>query len=101
MREWIYDSYHGVMNLQYNPLRHVPDEALRHAIMQILAWMWCIVFSLYMGSYFVFGVSAVAHIAFIIALSITIITFKKAESFKHPSGTFDYEKAQGRYEDIW
>ena len=101
MREWIYDSYHGVMNLKYNPLRHVPDEGLRHAAMQILAWMWCIMFSLYWGSFFVFGISAVGHIAFIIALSITIITFKKAESFKHPNGTFDYEKAQGRYEDIW
>ena len=41
--------YSGVMDAEWNPLRKIPDLALRHLIMQILAWMWCIIFSLYFG----------------------------------------------------
>jgi hypothetical protein len=39
MRQFITDSWHGVMNHRRNPLRHVPDENVRHLIMQLLAWM--------------------------------------------------------------
>ena len=53
--------YSGVMDAEWNPLRKIPDLALRHLIMQILAWMWCIIFSLYFGSFVVFGITAVAH----------------------------------------
>ena len=35
------------MNHNINPLRNIPDTKSRHLIMQILAWMWCIVFSMY------------------------------------------------------
>ena len=39
MREWIYDSWNGVMNAERNPLRHIPDLQTRHMVLQILAWM--------------------------------------------------------------
>ena len=61
MRELIYDSWNGVMNMNVNPLRHIPDTNVRHMVLQVLAWMWCIVFSMYIGSWFVMGVSMVAH----------------------------------------
>jgi hypothetical protein len=48
MREFIHTSWHGVMNHHVNPLKHIPDLQVRHMVLQVLAWMWCIVFSMYM-----------------------------------------------------
>ena len=53
--------YHLVMDSRHNPLSHIPDTNTRHLVMQVLAWMWCIVFSMWMGSILVFGVSAAIH----------------------------------------
>ena len=55
MIKFIHDSWEGVMNADRNPLRHIPDLQVRHLAIQLLAWMWCIVFSLYFGSFVVFG----------------------------------------------
>ena len=43
MREWVYDCWNVVMNHNKNPLSQIPDLRTRHTIMQLLAWMWCIV----------------------------------------------------------
>ena len=79
MKEWVYDCWNSVMNLEHNPLRNIPDLHARHMIMQILAWIWCMVFSFYVGSYFVFGVSAIAHVALLGAIAITVGTFEEAK----------------------
>jgi|TARA_B100000519_G_C14053699_1_gene348685 Flp pilus assembly protein TadB len=89
------------MNHERNPLRHIPDEGLRHMVMQLLAWMWCIVFSIYFGSFLIFGLTAIAHFIVIVAIVITVVSFKKAEKYKHPNGVLNYEKIQGKYDDIW
>ena len=78
MREFIYDSWNGVMNMDRNPLRHIPDLSTRHMVLQILAWMWCIVFSFYVGSIVAFGISAIAHILLLAAIVITVGTFETA-----------------------
>ena len=80
MREFIYDSWNGVMNADINPLRHIPDTNTRHMVLQVLAWMWCIVFSMYMGSIFVMGVTMIAHILFLAAIVITVATFETAKN---------------------
>jgi hypothetical protein len=79
MRELIYKLWNSVMSAKHNPLRHIPDENVRHLIMQILAWMWCIMFSLWMGSLWVFGISALAHAAILAAITITVATFEVAK----------------------
>ena len=101
MRKFIHDCYQGVMNHERNPLRHIPDEGLRHMVMQLLAWMWCIVFSIYFGSFLIFGLTAIAHFIVIVAIVITVVSFKKGEKYKHPNGVLNYEKIQGKYDDIW
>lgn len=91
------------MDHDKNPLKNIPDTNTRHMIMQVLAWMWCIVFSLYFGSFVVFGYTAIAHFVFIIAIVITVVVFKNAEKRKyyHAQGTFKYEETAAKYEDIW
>ena len=79
MREFVYTSWNSVMNAEVNPLRHIPDLHARHMVLQVLAWMWCIVFSFYVGSFFVFGVSAIAHVAILGAIAITVGTFEVAK----------------------
>ena len=83
MRKFIYDSWNGVMNHDVNPLRHIPDLNVRHMVMQVLAWMWCIVFSFHVGSLTVFGYTAVAHVLLLGALFVTVGTFQVAN--KNPN----------------
>ena len=80
MREFIYDSWNGIMNADMNPLKHIPDTNTRHMVLQVLAWMWCIVFSMYMGSIFVMGVTMIAHVIFLAAIVITVATFETAKN---------------------
>ena len=78
VRTLIVNSWNSVMDHNKNPLRHIPDLQTRHLVMQILAWMWCIIFSMSIGSITVFAVSAVAHILFIAGIVVTVGTFTVA-----------------------
>ena len=76
MVKFIYDTWNAVMNAQINPLRHIDDLQTRHVVMQILAWMWCVIFAMSTGSITVFGVSAVAHSLLIAGIVGTVATFE-------------------------
>ena len=79
MREFIYDSWNGVMDAERNPLRHIPDTNTRHMVLQVLAWMWCIVFSMWVGSFWIMGISMIAHALLLGAIVITVATFETAK----------------------
>ena len=79
MRTFVVNSWNNIMNHELNPLRHIPDLQTRHVVMQFLAWMWCIIFSMSLGSITVFGVSAVAHALLIAGIVITVGTFETAK----------------------
>ena len=67
------------MDHRLNPLRNIPDLSVRHLVMQILAWMWCIIFSTYLGSVVAFGVSAILHALLLAGVAITVGTFEVAK----------------------
>ena len=67
------------MDSNLNPLRHIPDMNTRHLVMQILAWMWCIIFSMSVGSVVVFGISALVHALLLAGIFITLATFETAK----------------------
>ena len=79
MRKFIYDNWNVVMNYERNPLRHIPDTNTRHMIMQVLAWMWCIAFSSYFTSMWIFGLTTIAHIIILAAITVTVATFETAK----------------------
>ena len=79
VRTLIVNWWNIIMNHNANPLRHIPDLGVRHVVMQFLAWMWCIIFSMSLGSITVFGVSAVAHALLIAGIVITVGTFETAK----------------------
>lgn len=71
--------YNLVMDSRHNPLSHIPDTNTRHLVMQVLAWMWCIIFSLWMGSIVVFGISAAIHAILLAGIFITVGVFETAK----------------------
>ena len=79
MIKYIGSCWMSIMDNRYNPLSNIPSMSVRHMIMQVLAWMWCIIFSIYVGSFVVFGISEIAHILLIAGLFVTTITFKLAK----------------------
>ena len=80
MRSFVNDSWNSIMDAEINPLRHIPDLNTRHMVLQVLAWMWCICFSLWVGSMWVFGVSAIAHVFILAAIVLTVGTFETAKN---------------------
>ena len=79
MRQFIVDSWNSVMDYDRNPLRHIPDTNTRHMVLQVLAWMWCIMFSMFFGSMWMFGITAIAHVFILAAIVITVATFETAK----------------------
>ena len=71
--------YNLIMDSKRNPLSHIPDTNTRHMVMQVLAWMWCIIFGMSVGSITVFGISAVAHALLIAGVFITAGVFETAK----------------------
>ena len=80
MRQFVVDSWNSVMDSERNPLRHIPDTNTRHMVLQVLAWMWCIAFSSYFGSMWIFGITAIAHVFILAAIVITVATFETAKA---------------------
>jgi len=66
------------MDSKRNPLSYIPDTNTRHLVMQLLAWMWCIIFGMSVGSVTVFGISAIAHALLIAGVFITAGVFETA-----------------------
>jgi hypothetical protein len=66
------------MDRKYNPLSNINDVAIRHLVMQLLSWMWCVIFLMWIGSMVVFGVSAVIHALLIAGVFIIVTVFKTA-----------------------
>ena len=74
--------YNLVMDSRHNPLSNIPDTTTRHLVMQMLAWMWCVVFSMWMGSIVVFGVSTTVHAILLAGVFVTVGVFESAK--RHP-----------------
>ena len=85
--------YNLVMDSRHNPLSNIPDTTTRHLVMQMLAWMWCIVFSMWSGSIVVFGVSATVHAILLAGVFVTVSVFETAK--RHPVHYGGFGRANG------
>ena len=66
------------MDNRHNPLRHL-DLASQHYFMQVLGWMWSMVFSLSFLSIFQFGYMWLGHLLLVSGICMTVAVFKEAE----------------------
>ena len=65
-------------------------------VLQILAWLWCIAFSLYFASWFLFGVTVVAHFVLIAAIVVTVASFKISENvYRFKEGYHSPDRQRG------
>ena len=74
----LYDAYNVIMNANVNPLRNIPDMSTRFTVLCVLSVIWSIAFATFFGSILVFGITALAHIAILVAIGITVVTFETA-----------------------
>jgi hypothetical protein len=51
MQKLIANAWNFVFDHEVSPLRHIPNVATRHMILQILGWMWAVAFAVAIGSY--------------------------------------------------
>ena len=78
MKQTIAEIWDAVMDNRHNPLRHL-DMASQHYLMQVLGWMWSMVFSLSFLSIFQFGYVWLAHLLLIAGVAMTVAVFRQAE----------------------
>jgi len=72
-------SWNVIMDSRHNPLRSLPMEA-QHYFMQVLGWMWSMVFSLSFLSIFQFHLVWGAHLLVLGGIVFTVAVFKQAEA---------------------
>ena len=78
MKTFIVNTWDAVMDSRHNPLRHL-DLASQHYFMQVLGWMWSMVFSLSFLSIFHFGYVWIAHLLVFGGVAMTVAVFREAE----------------------
>jgi len=69
-----------VFNHEVSPLRHIPDVAIRHYVLQVLGLMWAVAFVVAAGSYTLLAVSVIGHTVLIAAAAITVTTWTAASA---------------------
>jgi len=78
MQKFIADSWNFIFNHEVSPLKNIPDVPTRHAILQVLGWMWAVAFAIATGTYLFLPVSLVGHAILIAAAAITTATYSAA-----------------------
>jgi hypothetical protein len=78
MKNFVLNSWNAVMDNRRNPLRHL-DLASQHYFMQVLGWMWSMVFSLTFFSIFQFGITWAVHVMLFAGICMTVAVFREAE----------------------
>jgi hypothetical protein len=78
MQGFIVDAWNAVMDSRHSPLRHLPLQT-RHYLMQVLAWMWSMLFSLSFLSIFHFGYLWLAQLLLLGGVAMTVAVFREAE----------------------
>lgn len=78
MQKMIAHAWNYIFDHEVSPLRHIPDVATRHMILQILGWMWAVAFAVAIGSYAMLPASLLAHSVLIAAAAITAATYTAA-----------------------
>jgi hypothetical protein len=79
MRDFILDNWNLVMDYEKNPLSNIPSLPVRHMIMQVLAWMRVIVFTIASGTWAYAGLNVIVHTALIAGIVLTVGVFETAK----------------------
>ena len=98
MRDFILDNWNLVMDYEKNPLSNIPSLPVRHMIMQVLAWMWVIVFTIATGTWAYAGINAVVHTVLITGIVVTVAVFESAKRKPSVFGAYSGRGTGGEHE---
>ena len=73
------EMWDSVMTIEKSPLRNL-DPMVAHMVFQCLFFIWSGLFAVMVGSYVVFGISAIAHMALVTGVTLTAVVFRQAEN---------------------
>jgi hypothetical protein len=79
MKDFIINNWKVVMDHDTNPLSNIPSLPVRHMLMQVLAWMWVIVFTIATGTWAYAGINVIVHTVLIAGIVITVAVFETAK----------------------
>jgi hypothetical protein len=77
-RRLVMHCWHFVFNHEVSPLRHIPDVARRHYVLQALGLMGAVAVAVAAGSYTFLAFSVIGHTILIAAAAITVTTWTAA-----------------------
>lgn len=80
IRSFVVYCWNFVFDNEVSPLRHIPDVAIRHYVLQALGLMWAVTFAVAAGSYTFLAVSVIGHTVLIAAVAITVATWTAASA---------------------
>lgn len=90
VKNLVVNSWNFVFDHKVSPLRHIPDVAVRHHVLQALGFMWAVSFCVAIGSYAFLAASILGHAVLIAAAAVTVGTFtvaaKKPNLFMRGAG---------------
>jgi hypothetical protein len=98
MRDFVLDSWNSVMDYEKNPLSNIPSLPVRHMIMQVLAWMWVIAFTIATGTWAYAGINAAVHTVLITAIVVTVAVFESAKRKTRVFGAYSGRGNGGEHE---
>lgn len=98
VKTFVYGLWNFVFNHETSPLKHIPDVATRHYVLQALALMWAMAFSVAIGSYTVFALSVLGHAVLIAAAAITVATYSTAAVRPQMFERFASRRSDGEHE---
>jgi hypothetical protein len=98
MRDFVLDSWNSVMDYEKNPLSNIPSLPVRHMIMQVLAWMWVIAFTIATGTWAYAGINAVVHTVLITGIVVTVAVFESAKRKPSVFGAYSGRGTGGEHE---
>jgi fatty acid desaturase len=97
----LYKSGRGILNPNYNPMRHAPAE-VKFLATVILACFWCLAFGIFAGELLTIGYNMIGHIAVLAMVFVTWSSFqwfrKKYPALPTPPLMRDPGRAQRDYE---
>lgn len=94
--------YDLVMDPNRNPLQALP-KMVRFQYMVILAYMWSVIFSIYLGTVAVLGPSIAAHTILLIGVFFTADIFRRARarSLSYDELFRDPVDGTAMHDDVW
>ena len=95
-------AYRIVMDENINPLSALP-RTVRFQFMSVLAFMWSTIFTIWVGSIWIFGPTVAIHMLVLIGVMFTADIFRRAgqRTMSYDETFRDPRDGCARHDDVW